>query len=109
MSKSEVGRLLEELELRCQAACLGMHGYAMVARHEVISSRFEAIGQCQNELEKLIGPEEANRTVVLTYMRVMDGEVVDTSVDQRKKLKLVGYQFLESEGIASLEKNKAPL
>jgi hypothetical protein len=39
----------------------------------------------------------------------MDGEVVDTSVDQRKKLKLVGYQFLESEGIASLEKNKAPL
>lgn len=85
MAESEVMRLLEELELRCQAACLGMHGYAKVARHEVIASRFEAIGQCQDELEKLIGPEEANRSVVLTYMRVMDGGIADTSVDQRKK------------------------
>jgi hypothetical protein len=78
-------RLVQELELRCQAACLGLHGYAKVAKHEVIASRFEAIGQCQDELEKLIGSEEANRTVVLTYIRVMDGEVTDTLVDQRKK------------------------
>jgi hypothetical protein len=78
-------RLLEELELRCQAACMGLHGYAKVARHEVIANKFEAIGRCQDELEKLIGPEEANRTVVLTYIRVMDGGVAETSVDQREK------------------------
>jgi len=85
VAESEVMRLLEELELRCQAACLGMHGYARVARHEIIASRFEAIGQCQDELEKLIGSEEANKTVALTYIRVMDSEVAATSVDQTKE------------------------
>src|SRR2546430_17557567 len=85
MAESEVMRLVQELELRCQAACLGMHGYAKVAKHEVIANRFEAIGQCQDELEKLVGPEEANRTVVLTYIRAIDGEVADTSIDRRKK------------------------
>src|SRR5438105_2685314 len=80
-------RLMQELELRCQAACLGMHGYAKVAKHEVIANRFEAIGRCQDELEKLIGPEEANKTVVLTYVRVMDGKVDDTSMDHGKKTK----------------------
>lgn len=85
MSESEVMRLLEELELRCQAACWGMYGYAKVARHEIIANRFEAIGQCQDKLEKLVGSEEANKTVVLTYIRVMDGEVAETVMDQRKK------------------------
>ncbi len=88
MAESEVVRLMQELELRCQAACLGMHGYAKVAKHEVIANRFEAIGQCQDELEKLIGPEEANKTVVLTYIRVMDGEVADASMDRRKKTRI---------------------
>ncbi len=78
-------RLMQELELRCQAACLGLNGYAKVAKHEVIANRFEAIGQCQDELEKLVGPEEANRTVVLTYIRVVDGQVADTSMDEEKK------------------------
>jgi len=85
VAESEVVRLMQELELRCQAACLGMHGYAKVAKHEVIANRFEAIGQCQDELEKLVGPEEANRTVVLTYIRAMDGEVADASMNRRKK------------------------
>lgn len=85
MAESEVMRLVQELELRCQAACLGMRGYAKVAKHEVIANKFEAIGRCQDELEKLVGPEEANRTVVLTYVRVMDGEVADISMDDRKK------------------------
>ena len=85
MAESEIMRLTQELELRCQAACLGMRGYAKVAKHEVIAKRFEAIGRCQDELEKLVGPEEANRTVVLTYIRVMDGEVADISIDDRKK------------------------
>jgi hypothetical protein len=87
VAESEVMRLMQELELRCQAACLGMHGYAKVAKHEVIANKFEAIGQCQDELEKLIGPEEANKTVVLTYIRVMDGEDADSSKDGGKKAK----------------------
>jgi len=85
VAESEIMRLTQELELRCQAACLGMHGYAKVAKHEVIAKRFEAIGRCQDELEKLVGPEEANRTVVLTYVRVMDGEGAAILMDDRKK------------------------
>ncbi|HWS83638.1 MAG TPA: hypothetical protein VN207_05205 [Ktedonobacteraceae bacterium] len=84
MAESEVMRLMEELELRCQAACLGLHGYAKVAKHEIIANRFEAIGRCQDELEKLIGPEEANKTVALTYIRVMDGEAAAISKDRTK-------------------------
>jgi hypothetical protein len=87
VAESEVTRLMQELELRCQAACLGVHGYAKVAKHEVIAHRFEAIGQCQDELGKLIGPEEANKTAALTYIRVMDSEVADLSKDRTKKVK----------------------
>src|SRR5438045_116327 len=96
-------RLMQELELRCQAACLGMHGYAKVAKHEVIANRFEAIGQCQDELEKLIGPEEANKTVVLTYIRAMDGEVADASMSQRKKAKTCEIRSI-NENIIQHEK-----
>jgi hypothetical protein len=85
VAESEVMRLVQELELRCQAACLGMRGYAEVAKHEIIANRFDAIGRCQDELEKLIGPEEANRTVVLTYIRVMDDEGASISMDNLDK------------------------
>jgi len=94
---------MQELELRCQAACLGMHGYAKVAKHEVIANRFEAIGQCQDELEKLIGPEEANKTVVLTYIRAMDGEVANASMGQRKKAKTCEIRSI-NENIIQHEK-----
>ena len=85
MAESEVMRLMQELELRCQAACWGFHGYAKVAKHEVIASRFDAIGRCQDELGKLIGPEEANKAVALTYIRVMDREETDISKGCTKK------------------------
>ena len=85
MVESEVMRLMQELELRCQAACWGLHGYAKVAKHEIIASRFDAIGRCQDELGKLIGPEEANKAVALTYIRVMDREVADISKGCAKK------------------------
>jgi hypothetical protein len=85
--ESEVMRLMQEIELRCQAACLSLQGYAKVAKHEVIASRFDAIGRCQDELGKLIGPEEANKAVALTYIRVMDREVADISKGCTKKTK----------------------
>ena len=63
---SEVKRLMEQIELECQAMQLALHGYAVVASHEVIGHRYDAIGQYQVELEKHVGKEEANRLVYET-------------------------------------------
>ncbi len=97
MAESEVVRLMQELELRCQAACWGFHGYAKVAKHEVIASRFDAIGRCQDELGKLIGSEEANKAVALTYIRVMDREVADISKGCTKKTKLCDVESVNEK------------
>ncbi len=69
---SEVKRLMEEIEQRCQAARSGLDGYAEVARHAIIERRFAAIGECQEELEKLVGREEAASLVVQTYIRIAE-------------------------------------
>jgi hypothetical protein len=68
---SEVKRLMEQIELECQAMQLAMHGYAVVASHEVIRRRYDAIGRYQTELEKHVGEEEANRLVYETYEKVL--------------------------------------
>jgi hypothetical protein len=94
VAESEVMRLMQEIELRCQAACLTLHGYAKVAKHEVIASRFDAIGRCQDELGKLIGTEEANKAVALTYIRVMDREVADISKGCTQKTKLCDIESM---------------
>ncbi len=74
MSGSEVARLRRDIELRCEAAIRGLHEYAGVARHEVIARKMDEIGRCQEELEKLVGPNEAARIVVDAYIKEASGE-----------------------------------
>jgi hypothetical protein len=71
MNLSEVARLMEQIELTCQAMQLGLNGYAAVASHQTITNKYRALGKSQEQLATLVGPEEAERIVVETYNRVM--------------------------------------
>jgi hypothetical protein len=70
-NKSEVARLLQQIEQECSAARLGLHGYAVTARHKFITARMERMGACHEALIDLVGKEEAARMVV----EVMEKEI----------------------------------
>ena len=60
MPQSDVARILKQIEQEYQASKQGLEGLASgTARHDFISKKTEAIGQCHEHLSKLIGPEEA--------------------------------------------------
>jgi hypothetical protein len=72
MHLSEVAQLRQQIEMECQAMLLGFRGYAAVARHEFISNKYKTLGQYMDQLESLLGPEEAERIACETYNAVID-------------------------------------
>lgn len=69
---SEIARLKEEIELRCQAVKLCLNGYAEVSKHQTIEHKYNAFGECWQELERLVGPESAQEIAVSAYKSAMD-------------------------------------
>lgn len=72
MAESEVARLMRQIEMECEAMKRGMQGYAVVARHQTIAYKYDALGAVQEQLEKLVGEQEAMRVVFETYEKAMD-------------------------------------
>lgn len=68
---SEVARVRRQIELECEAMRLALNGYAAVAAHTIIEQKYNALGKHQDELEQLVGKDEAKRIVVETYMKVI--------------------------------------
>jgi len=68
---SEVARLRRQIELECEAMRLALSGYAIVASHEFIDQKYNALGKHQEELERLVGAEDALRLVIETYEKVV--------------------------------------
>ena len=66
-NKSEVARLRQRLELECEAMHRGLYGLASVAAHEIIRHRYQAIGDCADELAKHLGEKQATEIVVNIY------------------------------------------
>lgn len=56
---SEVARLREQIEIQSKAAWQGFYGYAQVGRHELITHRFEQLGESFVQLSEEIGPDAA--------------------------------------------------
>jgi len=71
---SEIKRLRQEIELRCQAVKLCLNGYAEVAKHQTIEHKYNALGECWQELEHFVGPESANEIVTSIYTNIMAEE-----------------------------------
>jgi hypothetical protein len=58
--KSEVARLRYRIEQEYQAANLAMNGFAAgVACHQFITAKMERMGECCQQLAKLVGDREA--------------------------------------------------
>ncbi|MGH2496937.1 MAG: hypothetical protein ACRDIV_19715 [Ktedonobacteraceae bacterium] len=59
-NKSEVARIMRQIELEYEAAQRSMYGYAAgAAKHEFITARMENIGHCHEQLKTLVGEEQA--------------------------------------------------
>lgn len=68
---SEVARLMQQIEMECEAMKRAMEGFAVMASHKAITARYDRLGRHQAQLEKYVGAEEANRLVYETYDRVI--------------------------------------
>jgi hypothetical protein len=69
-NQSKVARLRERLEQEYQAAEWGLHGFAVgVSRHAFITAKMERMGECHQQLAKLIGTDAATRMLV----EIIDG------------------------------------
>lgn len=69
--ESEVALLKQRIEQECQALRLALNGFAEGASHQAIMARYEHLGVCQAELERLIGPA-AEEIVCELYNRCME-------------------------------------
>ena len=68
---SEVARIRRQIELECGAMRQALSGYAVVASHQVIEQKYNALGKHQEALERLVGKEEASAFIVETYTRLI--------------------------------------
>jgi hypothetical protein len=72
---SELARLMAQLDLENEAARRALYDPSLgTAQHEFITARMERMGQIQEELEKLVGPEQAAMLVVKAMER-KEGQV----------------------------------
>jgi len=65
-SKSEVARLLRQIEEEYTATQRGLTGLAMVASHASITTRTENIGRCHEALQGLVGKQQATKLLADT-------------------------------------------
>src|SRR5689334_8699621 len=83
-NKSEVARLLEQIQLEYEAAQRLMHGFAAGAgKHEFITARMENMGRCHQRLTALLGEREAT----LSYAQAMEQADLDREVPPEKSAK----------------------
>jgi hypothetical protein len=63
-NKSEVARLLQQFDDEYQAAYNGLSGLAYgTARHDFISKKIEGMEKAREQLEGLVGEEEAMKLI----------------------------------------------
>src|SRR2546421_2915247 len=65
-NRSEVARLLSQINAEYEAASLGLNGTAQVTRHDFISARDRNIDACRKQLIPLVGEKKATQLVAHT-------------------------------------------
>jgi hypothetical protein len=72
-NKSEVVRILKQIDQEYQASKLGLLGLASgTTRHDFIQTKTEAIGKCHEQLVELVGPEQAISMIASTIWSPAD-------------------------------------
>ena len=66
-NKSEVARVLEQIELEFQAAQRGLYGLAVgTAKHQFITNKMEQMGKLHEKLQTMVGEEQAVKLLAET-------------------------------------------
>jgi hypothetical protein len=66
-NKSEVARVLEQIELEFQAAQRSLYGLAFgTAKHEFITNKMEQMGKLHEKLQTMVGEEQAVKLLAET-------------------------------------------
>ena len=71
MNRSEVAQLRARIEQECQAMHLVMHSYAVVSNHDAINHKYDAIGSYQEQLEQIVGLEQAAQITIEVYQKTL--------------------------------------
>ena len=77
-NKSEVARLMRQIEMEYEAAQQGLSGYAQMARHDFITARMEQIGEHHATLQQIIGEQKAIHFLV----KVFEGQSAEAEKTQ---------------------------
>ena len=73
--KSELARQLEQMTLEYEAARRGLSGLAQgTARHAFIAARMRRMGRIHQEIQRLVGPEQAIQLVADTLLAQTSAE-----------------------------------
>ncbi|HZS75079.1 MAG TPA: hypothetical protein VFA41_00570 [Ktedonobacteraceae bacterium] len=63
--ESELARLLRKIDLEAQAAWNGLYGFTQgSSKHAYITARLERLGQYHQQLQTLVGEQQATRTLM---------------------------------------------
>lgn len=77
-NKSEVARLMRQIQMEYEAAQQGLSGLAAVSRHDFITARMENIGEHHVALQQLIGEQKA----IHFLAQVFEGKNTETEETQ---------------------------
>lgn len=70
--KSEMARLMRQIDLEYEAAERAMYGFAAgTTRHDFINARMENVGICFKELRQMVGDQQAG-TLLLQAEQARD-------------------------------------
>ena len=87
-NKSEVARLMRQIELEYEAAQRAMHGFAAGAgKHQYITARMENMGRCHERLTDLLGEREATIALAQAMEQADDGHEAQVAPAPRKEEK----------------------
>jgi hypothetical protein len=64
---SEVAQIRQQIEQVCQSMNQALTGYSIVAKHSIISCKYQALDVCHERLKSLVGENEAVEIICTTY------------------------------------------
>jgi hypothetical protein len=70
----EIARLMQQIEIECEAMKLAMTGFRRVASHDIINRQYEQLGEHYESLGKLIGEKQAIEVLIATLDVALDKE-----------------------------------
>ena len=71
-NRSEVARLIRDIEMQYMSAKWGLEGTAIKAPHEFITKQMENLGVIHEKLVELVGPDEAIKIVANSMWTPID-------------------------------------